>query len=312
MDEITLDGKTYISSKRAAAVTGYAKDYIGQLCREGRVEARLVGRSWYVYEPSLEVHKKDDGRKRTKDEESAEDGVAEIVAKTGENGEDKITQEEELATTPTEVKVSDISNIYNDISNITYISEAQEELPKIEEKIQKIEEEARLAEMQSAWQEWFSLKHTQEPEESVREEEAEAVPVPIKVEAEAEFEEQEQIFEPAPPENSEYRTVERPANSSNRMVDIAPRYVAEQPYEAPREAKREALKYSHQTQAQRSTKPAAQPSNTRVYKAFFIAIMVIAISISSIATGFIASLHLGGLTANALFSTIEGRSLIKN
>jgi hypothetical protein len=50
MDELTLDDKAYLSSKRAAQVTGYAKDYVGQLCREGRVEARLVGRNWYVLE----------------------------------------------------------------------------------------------------------------------------------------------------------------------------------------------------------------------------------------------------------------------
>lgn len=53
MDEITFDGEKYLSSKRAAKVTGYAKDYVGQLCREGRVTARLVGRNWYVLEESI-------------------------------------------------------------------------------------------------------------------------------------------------------------------------------------------------------------------------------------------------------------------
>ena len=57
MDEITLDDKTYVSSKRAAQITGYAKDYVGQLCREGRVEARLVGRNWYVLESSIQDHR---------------------------------------------------------------------------------------------------------------------------------------------------------------------------------------------------------------------------------------------------------------
>jgi hypothetical protein len=57
MDEITLDDKTYVSSKRAAEITGYAKDYVGQLCREGRVEARLVGRNWYVLEDSIREHR---------------------------------------------------------------------------------------------------------------------------------------------------------------------------------------------------------------------------------------------------------------
>jgi hypothetical protein len=57
MEEIVIDDKKYLSSKRAAKVTGYAKDYIGQLCREGRVPARLVGRSWYVLESALKDHR---------------------------------------------------------------------------------------------------------------------------------------------------------------------------------------------------------------------------------------------------------------
>ena len=57
MNELTLDGKTYVSSRRAADITGYAKDYVGQLCREGHVEARLVGRNWYVLESSIREHR---------------------------------------------------------------------------------------------------------------------------------------------------------------------------------------------------------------------------------------------------------------
>ncbi len=57
MDEITIEDKVYVSSKQAAKITGYAKDYVGQLCREGRVEARLVGRNWYVLEDSIREHR---------------------------------------------------------------------------------------------------------------------------------------------------------------------------------------------------------------------------------------------------------------
>jgi hypothetical protein len=57
MDEILIEEKKYVSSKRAAQITGYAKDYIGQLCREGRVSARLVGRSWYVLESAIQDHR---------------------------------------------------------------------------------------------------------------------------------------------------------------------------------------------------------------------------------------------------------------
>lgn len=57
MDEILIGEKKYVSSKQAAKATGYAKDYIGQLCREGRVPARLVGRSWYVLESAIHDHR---------------------------------------------------------------------------------------------------------------------------------------------------------------------------------------------------------------------------------------------------------------
>jgi len=57
MDEILIEERKFVSSKRAAKMTGYAKDYIGQLCREGRVPARLIGRSWYVLEAAIQDHR---------------------------------------------------------------------------------------------------------------------------------------------------------------------------------------------------------------------------------------------------------------
>jgi len=46
--EIELEGKQYISSKRASELTGYAQDYIGQLARKSLIEARRIGGLWYV------------------------------------------------------------------------------------------------------------------------------------------------------------------------------------------------------------------------------------------------------------------------
>jgi hypothetical protein len=57
MDEIIFDNRIFISSKRASRNYGYTKDYIGQLARAGRIDARLVGRNWYVDERSLAAHK---------------------------------------------------------------------------------------------------------------------------------------------------------------------------------------------------------------------------------------------------------------
>lgn len=55
--DLYFDAKLFISSKRAAKISGYVNDYIGQLCRDGKIEARMVGRSWYVALESLIAHK---------------------------------------------------------------------------------------------------------------------------------------------------------------------------------------------------------------------------------------------------------------
>ena len=64
-EELILDGKRYISTKRAAQLTGYTKDYVGQLCRAGKIDAKLVGRSWYVNEEELRDHKSEGRRSKT-------------------------------------------------------------------------------------------------------------------------------------------------------------------------------------------------------------------------------------------------------
>lgn len=59
--DLYFDGKQYISSSRAAKISGYVNDYIGQLCRDGKLECRMVGRSWYVSLDSLISHKSSNG-----------------------------------------------------------------------------------------------------------------------------------------------------------------------------------------------------------------------------------------------------------
>ena len=56
-DEILIESASYISSKRASEITGYAQDYIGQLARAGHIDARRVGGLWYVLMSSLESYK---------------------------------------------------------------------------------------------------------------------------------------------------------------------------------------------------------------------------------------------------------------
>lgn len=55
-DSIILDRKNYVSAKRAAEISGYTSDYVGQLCRAGKLESTRVGKAWFVSEKSILSH----------------------------------------------------------------------------------------------------------------------------------------------------------------------------------------------------------------------------------------------------------------
>ena len=55
--EIDLGGTIYISSKRAAEITGYTQDYVGQLARGRQILAQRISGLWYVVEQSLRDYK---------------------------------------------------------------------------------------------------------------------------------------------------------------------------------------------------------------------------------------------------------------
>jgi hypothetical protein len=56
MQEVVLDGVTYTKAAAAAKQFKYTSDYIGQLCRAKKLDARLVGRTWYVNTDSLATY----------------------------------------------------------------------------------------------------------------------------------------------------------------------------------------------------------------------------------------------------------------
>ena len=56
-DSMFIEGKEYISSKRASELSGYAQDYIGQLARKGLIDAQRVGGLWFVSQASLTEYK---------------------------------------------------------------------------------------------------------------------------------------------------------------------------------------------------------------------------------------------------------------
>ncbi len=59
METILDNGVTYVKATALAKKYRYTTDYIGQLCRSGKVDAKLIGRAWFVSEASLVSHKND-------------------------------------------------------------------------------------------------------------------------------------------------------------------------------------------------------------------------------------------------------------
>jgi hypothetical protein len=62
MEHLELGGKKYMKVSSAARETGYTSDYIGQLCRAKKIDAKLVGRTWYVAQDEITAHKRTRGR----------------------------------------------------------------------------------------------------------------------------------------------------------------------------------------------------------------------------------------------------------
>lgn len=125
MDEITIGEKTYISSKQAAKITGYAKDYIGQLCREGRVEARLVGRNWYVLDSAIREHR---------------------------FGKE---EEKEVASAPEILQTEEALDRSSAWKKPQYEAEIPVLVPSFSGKAAETVGAPAIADMQSAWKEWF-------------------------------------------------------------------------------------------------------------------------------------------------------------
>ncbi|MEK7087997.1 MAG: hypothetical protein AAB891_01815, partial [Patescibacteria group bacterium] len=55
--DLNFDGKRFLPSGEASRVSGYSTDYIGQLCRSGKLVCRRVGRGWFVEEGALLSYK---------------------------------------------------------------------------------------------------------------------------------------------------------------------------------------------------------------------------------------------------------------
>src|SRR4051812_41884706 len=52
-DDLHFGGVRYISASDAAEQVGFTRDYISKLCRDGKVQARRIGKNWFVEPDSL-------------------------------------------------------------------------------------------------------------------------------------------------------------------------------------------------------------------------------------------------------------------
>ena len=186
MKELTLNGKTYLATKRAAEITGYTTDYVGQLARQGKIDAQLVGRNWYISEESITKHKFGEAKVLLKkDEEERNSPVLEVLVSTA--GE-TLEKEEKIV-------------------------ESQEEEVSIQK---EVDEPVALDEMQGAWQEWYKAQKSVPAEEEeifLSEEEREEV-VPIIVEQEVPIIKKSEVEEVAPAEEVAEEKIEAPAEES--------------------------------------------------------------------------------------------------
>lgn len=56
-EELYFDGRKFIPTKKAAQMTGYATDYIGQLSRLGKVSSKIIGRVKFIDEGAILAYK---------------------------------------------------------------------------------------------------------------------------------------------------------------------------------------------------------------------------------------------------------------
>jgi hypothetical protein len=53
-DEIYFGGVKYISATSAATSSGFTRDYIGRLCRLGKINGKRIGKNWFIDNSSLQ------------------------------------------------------------------------------------------------------------------------------------------------------------------------------------------------------------------------------------------------------------------
>ncbi|HYF29058.1 MAG TPA: hypothetical protein VEA36_01675 [Candidatus Paceibacterota bacterium] len=322
MDELTIGDKIYISSKQAAKITGYAKDYVGQLCREGRVDAKLVGRNWYVLESSIREHRF--GKETLADVPQASHVEERISPVSAWEAPRYAPMEDEPAIPPLE---------------------AIKPAPAVEDSAEAV------ALMQDAWKEWFASREQMQAEQEAVIEEATPEPIieePTKAYREEEVSEEEPVRVSDIPSNYSVEKVSQDFEDEERIINMIrmerevehepeiphepvmisrTRMTPEPVYEAPRPRAQGSvidLSRAHQEAYTAPQRPIARPTQVQrqhktrtmlTAQALMLSIAGLSILAAVIGSGALdnalASQGIESSLRGAIFDTLRGESTLK-
>lgn len=105
-ESLSIDGDRYISTKEAAALTGYTSDYVGQLARKDKFGSVLVGKARLVDKEELLAYVCKNGNSKQK--ERAEKEEQSIPKSTEQVKEQPDELEQEIQREPNGLRVEDI------------------------------------------------------------------------------------------------------------------------------------------------------------------------------------------------------------
>ena len=71
MTDVTVAGENLVSTTRASDLSGYSKDYIGQLCRGEKISCRRISGQWYIDLKSLENYRKREAKSGSPEDSDA-------------------------------------------------------------------------------------------------------------------------------------------------------------------------------------------------------------------------------------------------
>jgi len=133
MKNVTLEGIDFVKASEVAKQFGYTSDYIGQLCRSKKINARLVGRTWFVNIPSLEAHR--EGRYQNirvaKSEELAAEAVTEKIEKSDVAKKTYLKRVESPHARTRNLRVSDSEGSHDQVRSLSYEQDEFSLIPSI-------------------------------------------------------------------------------------------------------------------------------------------------------------------------------------